>query len=101
MIAKTMCAPLERVKIVLQTQSANSQLAGDRKFNGIADSFRRIASEQGIKAFWRGNTANCLRYFPTQAMNFAFKERFQKIFVKPKEEVGFTMFFLGQSCHTT
>jgi len=96
-IAKTACAPLERVKIVLQTQAANVQLAGAgaRQFTGIGDSFRRIAAEQGILAFWRGNTANCLRYFPTQAMNFAFKEKFQKLFVRPKEEVGFTMFFMG------
>ena len=48
-----------------------------------------------MKSFWRGNTANCLRYFPTQAMNFAFKEKYQAIFVKPEAEVGFAMFFCG------
>jgi len=96
-IAKTLCAPLERVKIVLQTQSANAQLAGAgaTQYNGILSSFQRIAADQGIAAFWRGNMANCLRYFPTQAMNFAFKEKYQKIFVRPQEQVGFTMFFLG------
>ena len=40
-----------------------------------------------VMALWRGNLSNCLRYFPTQAMNFAFKERYQKIFVRPREEV--------------
>lgn len=94
-IAKTICAPLERVKIVLQTQSANSQIAAGKQYSGIASTFSRIATEQGVRSFWRGNFANCLRYFPTQAMNFAFKERYQAIFVRPKEEVGFTMFFLG------
>ena len=94
-IAKTLCAPLERVKIVLQTQSANVQLVGATKYSGIGNAFKRIASEQGIVSFWRGNTANCLRYFPTQAMNFAFKEKYQALFVRPKEEVGFALFFLG------
>jgi solute carrier family 25 (adenine nucleotide translocator) protein 4/5/6/31 len=94
-VAKTICAPLERVKIVLQTQSANSQLSGARQFGGISDAFRRIAAEQGFASFWRGNTANCLRYFPTQAMNFAFKEKYQSIFVRPEKEVGFAMFFMG------
>lgn len=94
-IAKTLCAPLERVKIVLQTQSANAQLAGAAQYNGILSSFQRIAADQGVAAFWRGNTANCLRYFPTQAMNFAFKEKYQAIFVRPREQVGFTVFFLG------
>jgi solute carrier family 25 (adenine nucleotide translocator) protein 4/5/6/31 len=94
-IAKTICAPLERVKIIMQTQSANAQIQGGAQYNGIADSFRRIAREQGMLSFWRGNLSNCLRYFPTQAMNFAFKERYQALFVRPKEEVGFTLFFLG------
>jgi solute carrier family 25 (adenine nucleotide translocator) protein 4/5/6/31 len=43
----------------------------------------------------RGNLSNCLRYFPTQAMNFAFKEKYQKIFVRPREEVGFALWFAG------
>ena len=94
-IAKTLCAPLERVKIVLQTQSANTQISSGSQYKGIGDTFRRILAEQGVLSFWRGNFANCLRYFPTQAMNFAFKERYQALFVRPKEEVGFAMFFLG------
>lgn len=55
----------------------------------------RVPKEQGITALWRGNTANCLRYFPTQAMNFAFKERYQRMFVRPREEVGFATWFAG------
>ena len=95
-IAKTICAPLERVKIVIQTQSANAQLAGSsQQYSGIVNSFKRIAMDQGVLSFWRGNVANCLRYFPTQAMNFAFKEKYQAIFVRPREEVGFAVFFMG------
>ena len=92
-IAKTICAPLERVKIVLQTQGSNTQITNPYK--GIGDAFGRIAKEQGVASFWRGNMANCLRYFPTQAMNFAFKERYAAIFCRPREEVGFAMFFAG------
>merc|ERR1712062_605815 len=32
-------------------------------------------AEEGVQPLWRGNAANCLRYFPTQALNFMFKER--------------------------
>ncbi len=94
-IAKTICAPLERVKIVLQTQSANVQLSNNAAYQGIGNTFKRILEEQGAASFWRGNTANCLRYFPTQAMNFAFKEKYQALFVRPREEVGFALFFGG------
>merc|ERR1712080_363412 len=34
--------------------------------------------------FWRGNLANVLRYFPTQALNFAFKDTVKALFATPK-----------------
>lgn len=37
---------------------------------------------QGILPFWRGNFANCIRYFPTQALNFAFKDKVRALFVE-------------------
>ena len=45
-------------------------------YKGPIDCFRRVIAEEGVAPLWRGNVANCLRYFPTQALNFAFKERF-------------------------
>eukprot|EP01010_Urceolus_cornutus_P000669 NODE_1186_length_1052_cov_101.360917_g909_i0.p1 GENE.NODE_1186_length_1052_cov_101.360917_g909_i0~~NODE_1186_length_1052_cov_101.360917_g909_i0.p1 ORF type:complete len:314 (-),score=72.50 NODE_1186_length_1052_cov_101.360917_g909_i0:110-994(-) len=90
-VAKTVCAPIERSKIILQTQSHQV----DRPYVNLTDCLRRIPSEEGVTALWRGNFVNCLRYFPTQAMNFAFKEKYQKLFVRPREEVGFARFFTG------
>ena len=46
---------------------------------GITDAFIRIPKEQGFLSFWRGNLANVIRYFPTQALNFAFKDKFKQI----------------------
>lgn len=48
---------------------------------GIVDCFVRIPKEQGVLAYWRGNLANVIRYFPTQALNFAFKDKFKQIFL--------------------
>ncbi len=31
-------------------------------------------------AFWRGNFASVIRYFPQQALNFAFKDQIQTAF---------------------
>jgi len=51
--------------------------------------------EQGFGAFWRGNAANVIRYFPTQALNFACKDTYKKWLCpyNPKTQPG--MFFLG------
>lgn len=40
-------------------------------------------------AYWKGNLANCIRYFPTTAINFGVKDSCQKVFVKgidPKKD---------------
>jgi solute carrier family 25 (adenine nucleotide translocator) protein 4/5/6/31 len=89
-IAKTMTAPIERVKLIIQTQDANPRIISGEipRYTGIANCFTRVAQEQGIQAFWRGNFVNILRYFPTQAFNFAFKDTIKKLFPKPKTFAG-------------
>jgi len=90
-IAKTMTAPLERVKLILQTQPKDST-----KYNGMVDCFQKVAKEEGVASFWRGNTANIVRYFPTQALNFAFKERYTNMFVgDTKKTDNFWKYFFG------
>jgi len=80
-ISKTAVAPIERVKLLLQVQHASKQIAADQRYKGMIDCFVRIPREQGFLAFWRGNMANVIRYFPTQALNFAFKDKFKMIFL--------------------
>jgi solute carrier family 25 (adenine nucleotide translocator) protein 4/5/6/31 len=50
-------------------------------YSGIADCARRTYAEEGMVSFWRGNTANVIRYFPTQALNLSFKDFFKSLFV--------------------
>lgn len=83
-LSKTAMAPLERVKILLQTQSASKQIAKDQQYKGIVDSFTRITRDQGFLSLWRGNGINIIRYFPTQALNFAFKDVYKQIFMPTK-----------------
>jgi solute carrier family 25 (adenine nucleotide translocator) protein 4/5/6/31 len=87
-ISKTVVAPIERVKLILQTQDVSTQIAADQRYKGIIDVFRRVPKEQGIYSFWRGNMANVIRYFPTQALNFAFKDKYKKFIVRhnPKQD---------------
>jgi solute carrier family 25 (adenine nucleotide translocator) protein 4/5/6/31 len=94
-ISKTAVAPIERVKLLLQTQDASSQIKGDKKYKGIMDVFVRVPQEEGIGAFWRGNLANVIRYFPTQALNFAFKDTYKKIFCPFNPKTDFWKFFFG------
>lgn len=75
-VAKTAAAPIERVKLLIQNQDEMlKQGRLSHKYTGIVDCFRRTAADEGVASFWRGNTANVIRYFPTQALNFAFKDQ--------------------------
>jgi len=80
-VSKTAVAPIERVKLLLQVQHASKQIAKENQYKGIVDAFVRIPKEQGVLAYWRGNLANVIRYFPTQALNFAFKDKYKQVFL--------------------
>merc|ERR1712190_10904 len=65
-VAKTLTAPIERIKLVVQTQDANPKIRSGEvpRYKGIADCGMRIHAEQGMRRFWDGNFTNCIRYFP-------------------------------------
>lgn len=81
-VSKTAVAPIERVKLLLQVQDASASIAKDKRYKGIIDVLVRVPKEQGFVALWRGNLANVIRYFPTQALNFAFKDTYKRIFME-------------------
>jgi solute carrier family 25 (adenine nucleotide translocator) protein 4/5/6/31 len=86
-ISKTVAAPIERVKLLIQNQvEMIKQGRLDRPYDNILECTTRTFKSEGAFSFWRGNLANCLRYFPTQALNFAFKDRIKQTFkINPKE----------------
>jgi len=94
-VAKTLTAPIERIKLVVQTQDANPKIRSGEvpRYKGIVDCGSRILNEQGAKRFWDGNFTNCIRYFPTQAFNLAFKDTFKRMFPKYNPKTEFAKFF--------
>jgi hypothetical protein len=78
-VSRTLTAPLERVKLVLQVQQV--QMAGGeavaapsataRPFRGVLDALRRLTIEQGVRSLWRGNGINCLRIVPNSGIKLA------------------------------
>jgi len=64
-------------------------------YKGISDCFKRVVAEEGFGSLWRGNMANVLRYFPTQALNFAFKDQFKRMFNYKVDKDGYWKWFAG------
>eukprot|EP00877_Chromochloris_zofingiensis_P001320 jgi/Chrzof1/11189/Cz05g27130.t1 len=95
-VSKTAAAPIERVKLLIQNQDEMlKQGRLTERYKGIGDCFGRTIRDEGFVALWRGNTANVIRYFPTQALNFAFKDYFKRLFGFNKDRDGYWKWFAG------
>lgn len=97
-VSKTITAPLEKVKLAIQTQDSNPRIiSGEMKrYNGMGDCLKRHVSELGPQSLWRGNVANCVRYVPTAACNLMFKDTIKRIFPTFNKNTDFTKFALTQ-----
>ena len=86
-ISKTAAAPIERIKLLVQNQDEMLKTGRlSEPYKGVIDCTMRTYRTEGVLPFWRGNMANCIRYFPTQALNFAFKDQIKMLFKSKKTD---------------
>ena len=69
--AKTLVAPFERVKLLLQVGR------GGAAHPGVVATLRSMVRNEGAWSLWRGNGTNCVRIVPTYALRFALFDRFR------------------------
>jgi len=92
-VSKTAAAPIERVKLLVQNQGEMlKQGSIDKPYSGVVDCTMRTMKTEGPLSFWRGNMANVIRYFPTQALNFAFKDTVKSMFKTAKDAPQYEKF---------
>jgi solute carrier family 25 (adenine nucleotide translocator) protein 4/5/6/31 len=75
-VVHTIVAPIERSKLILQTQESNLAIvggSGGRRFKGMLDCIVRTVRDEGILSLWRGNGSSVIRYYPSVALNFSLK----------------------------
>ena len=74
-VVHTIVAPIERAKLLLQTQESNLAIVGSgrRRFKGMFDCIVRTVKEEGILSLWRGNGSSVFCYYPSVALNFSLK----------------------------
>jgi len=81
MLTKTSTAPLERIKILLQTNAMSN--GGAQKYRNVFQTGLVVIQEDGIRALWKGNGANVVRVIPVYALKFSFNDRFRAMVRKP------------------
>eukprot|EP00939_MAST-03C_sp_MAST-3C-sp1_P001768 g1768.t1 len=76
-VTKSSTAPLERVKILIQTQSMARSASSP--VGGVLPMLRRVVRQDGALALWRGNGANCIRVVPVYALKFTMNDVFRDL----------------------
>jgi Mitochondrial carrier protein len=79
MIAKSVVAPFDRIKILYQVSSAQFHIT---HLPSIA---KRIVQTEGLKALWKGNTATLIRVFPYSGIQFMVFDRCKTFLLREQE----------------
>lgn len=72
-MAKTLVAPIDRVKILLQVHNVHYE------GYGIFESFYQVYKKEGFLSLYKGNGAQMLRIFPYAAMQFTSYEMYKSL----------------------
>jgi solute carrier family 25 (adenine nucleotide translocator) protein 4/5/6/31 len=92
---KTVIAPIERIKLLLNTRDANPDVVSGKleRFKGVRHCITCTRAEQGITSFWRGNLVNCVRYAPQQGSALAFNDALNNAFPQYEPKTHFWQSF--------
>ena len=81
-IAKTITAPLDRVKILLQVRGGlqSGAIAEAAQSGSLFKSLLAVAKQEGVMGFWKGNLPQVLRVVPYSAAQLYSYECFKQFF---------------------
>ncbi|KAJ5143783.1 uncharacterized protein N7515_002570 [Penicillium bovifimosum] len=82
--AKTIVAPLERVRILFQTSHATF-IQYTTHWTGPLKAAKHIKTTHGLPALFKGHTASLLRIFPYAAINFLAYEQLREAIITTTE----------------
>ncbi|RMJ21045.1 Mitochondrial carrier protein [Aspergillus sp. HF37] len=83
--AKTVVAPLDRVKILFQASNPQfAKYAGS--WLGLAQAMRDINTSEGLNGLFKGHSATLLRIFPYAAIKFLAYEQIRAILISSREQ---------------
>lgn len=81
MIAKSVVAPVDRIKIMYQVSSARFRL---RDLPSVG---YKIVQNEGVSALWKGNSATLIRVFPYAGIQFSVFNAMKSFFVGDDEKM--------------
>mmetsp|Transcript_5559 Transcript_5559/g.7909 ORF Transcript_5559/g.7909 Transcript_5559/m.7909 type:complete len:382 (-) Transcript_5559:218-1363(-) len=80
MVAKSVVAPIDRIKILYQTSAMQFRLTQ------VPTTAMHIIRNEGMGALWKGNTATMIRVFPYSGIQFMVFDRCKRYFLHTNHE---------------
>ncbi|GAA0185778.1 mitochondrial carrier protein [Lithospermum erythrorhizon] len=78
--AKSVTAPLDRIKLLMQTHGLRVGQEATKKGIGFIEAVRMIGKEEGIKGYWKGNLPQIIRIIPYSAVQLFAYETYKIFF---------------------
>lgn len=78
-VARTASAPLDRIKLLFQVQAVASSGTSSTAYTGVWQAAKKIVSEEGFLAFWKGNGTNIIRIFPYSAAQLMANDQYKRL----------------------
>ncbi|XP_059641460.1 thylakoid ADP,ATP carrier protein, chloroplastic [Cornus florida] len=78
--AKTVTAPLDRIKLLMQTHGLRAGQESAKKGIGFLEAIAMIGKEEGVKGYWKGNLPQVIRIIPYSAVQLFAYETYKKLF---------------------
>ncbi|KAA0044166.1 hypothetical protein IC582_009615 [Cucumis melo] len=97
-VAKTATAPLERIKLLMQTQGARIAEEGAKKSIGFIEAIRTIVKVEGVKGLWKGNFPQVIRIIPYSAIQLFAYENYKNLFRGKDGELSLIGRFAAGAC---
>lgn len=78
-ISRTVTAPLDRLKAVLQVTRSSERVAA-------MTTFKRLWKEEGFLALFKGNGTNCLKVIPETSIKFVAYDLLKRHLIKVRHQ---------------
>ncbi|XP_050381876.1 probable envelope ADP,ATP carrier protein, chloroplastic [Argentina anserina] len=87
-VAKSVTAPLDRIKILMQTHGVRVGQASAKKAISFVEAITLIGKEEGLKGYWKGNLPQVIRIIPYSAVQLFAYEAYKKFFTGKDGELS-------------
>lgn len=86
--AKTVTAPLDRIKLLMQTHGLHAGQEAAKRGIGFLEAITLIGKQEGIKGYWKGNLPQVIRIIPYSAVQLFAYETYKKLFMGKEGELS-------------